>query len=353
MGRGMDIFIHTDGPVTPGAFWYRTTILPRWLTKGKTSVELKLRSMGDLFAYGSIFNYDTYQHKLTQPSRGLYRLYTHTNPVFAAANEVQGTPPDYAHAPGPSCAGRENPAGHAREGRQRALRRSAAQKRPQPETTAAAPGGKAYGVTWTVAYKKSAVAAQAVTALDAICRKFTADPKLAGAEWGGNFGPAGYALALLGPAMGPALSESVDLGAGAKPRREQYAAMLKASVDSGRFGRQAITNQALINATNIYRANRGLLALGSKDALPETEGKRYYREAAGMEEWRGDDLPGGGSKWNLGHGVLMMTTKGTSHEWNWCCANCYGRMDPYVYEMFRFSGDPALPRTRHPDRARP
>ena len=61
-----------------------------------------------------------------------------------------------------------------------------------------------------------------------------------------------------------------------------------------------------------------------------------------MEEWRGGDLPAVGSKWNLGHGVLMMTAKGTSHEWNWCCAKCYGRMDPYVYEMFRFSGDPAF-----------
>jgi hypothetical protein len=339
-GPGLDIFVHTDGPVTPGAFWYRTTILPRWLTKGKTSVELKLRSMGDLFAYGSIFNYDTYQHKLTQPTRGLYRIYTHINPVFAAANEVQGTPPDYAHAPvRPAPDERAQIAAREKDANEHfsdLLRNS------DPSQGDAAALAEAYGVTWTVAYKKAAVAAQALKALDATCRKFVADPKLAGAEWGGNFGPSGYALALLAPEMGAALNESVDLGAGAHPRREQYAAMLKASVDAGRFGRQAITNQALINATNIYHANRGLLALGSKDALTETEGKRYYREAAGMEEWRGDDLPGGGSKWNLGHGVLMMTTKGTSHEWNWCCANCYGRMDPYVYEMYRFSGDPAF-----------
>ncbi|MEO8614291.1 MAG: hypothetical protein ABI600_04060 [Luteolibacter sp.] len=97
-GGGLDIFIHNVGAVSPGAFWYRTTILPKWLTEGKTSVDIKLRSIGDLYAYGQPWNYDTYQHKLEKPTRGLYRLYTHTDPMIKPGTEVQGETPNYAKA---------------------------------------------------------------------------------------------------------------------------------------------------------------------------------------------------------------------------------------------------------------
>ncbi|MEO8616688.1 MAG: hypothetical protein ABI600_16205, partial [Luteolibacter sp.] len=195
-------------------------------------------------------------------------------------------------------------------------------------------------VSWTVAYHKREAAMQVLVALDAECRKYNADNKYAGAEWGGNFGPAGYALSVMVNALGKQLDEKVDLGAGVKPRRDQYSAMLRASVDAGRFNRQSITNQAIINAFNIYRANRGLVAMKSKDALPEEQARRYYREACGMEEWRGNDDDGKPVKKKPEiPGLMMMTTKGTSREWNWCCANCYGRMDPYVYEMYRLTGD--------------
>lgn len=45
-GAGQDIFIDSVDAVSPGAFWYRTTLLPKWLTEGKTSVEIRLRSTG-------------------------------------------------------------------------------------------------------------------------------------------------------------------------------------------------------------------------------------------------------------------------------------------------------------------
>ena len=339
-GAGQDIFIDSVGAVSPGAFWYRTTLLPKWLTEGKTSVEIKLRSTGSFFAYGRIFDYDTYQHKLTAPTRGLYRFYTHTNPVLTPVGEVAGTPPDYTKAPKRPAPDEAAELAKRRDEQNKALGERL--KKAEPNQNDAEALAKAYGVKWTVAFNQPEVLAQTVKALDALCRQANADAKLAAGEWGGKFGPAGRALAALAPQMQAQLNEKTDLGAGAKPRREQYAAMLKASRDAGRFHRQTITNQCIIGDTNLFLANLGLLALGSPDALPLATAKRYLREACGLDEYRGSDLPDGSSKWESGHGVRMMTAKGTSHEWNWCCANCYGRMEPYVYEMFRLTGDPAF-----------
>lgn len=339
-GGGLDIFIHNVGAVSPGAFWYRTTILPKWLTEGKKSVEIRLRSVGDLYAYGKPWDYDTYQHKLEQPTRGIYRLYTHTDPMVVPGEEVQGRAPDYTTAPKRPEPDEEAFFSKFKEEKNKRL--AALLATAEPSQSEASDLADATRVSWTVAYRKREVADRVIAALDAVCRKYVADPKSAAAEWGGNFGPAGYALSVVAPAVGPRLDEKVDFGAGSEPRRAQYAAMLRASVDAGRFNRQTITNQAIINAFNIYRANRGLIAIKAREALPEEQARRYYREACGMEEWRGSDLPEGGSRWDLGRGVLMMTAKGTSREWNWCCANCYGRMDPYVFEMFRMTGDTAF-----------
>lgn len=339
-GAGQDIFIDSVGAVSPGAFWYRTTILPKWLTEGQTSVEIKLRSTGSFYAYGHIWDYDTYQHKLEAPTRGLYRFYTHTNPVLASAGEVQGTKPDYAKAPKRPAPDEAAELAKRREEQNKSLGERL--KKADPSQGDAEALAKAYGIRWTMCFNKPEVLAQTVRALDALCRQANADAKLAAGEWGGKFGPAGSALAALAPQMKAQLDEKTDLGAGAKPRREQYGAMLKASRDAGRFHRQTITNQCIIGDTDIFLANLGMLALGSPDALPLSTAKRYLREACGLEEYRGSDLPDGTSKWESGHGVRMMTAKGTSHEWNWCCANCYGRMEPYVHEMFRLTGDTAF-----------
>lgn len=53
------------------------------------------------------------------------------------------------------------------------------------------------GPAWTVCAKEPAIVAQTLKALDALCRKHLADPKLAGGEWDGKFGPASRALAVL------------------------------------------------------------------------------------------------------------------------------------------------------------
>ncbi|MFJ3801087.1 Tat pathway signal sequence domain protein [Streptomyces sp. NPDC090088] len=79
-------------PRAPGRFFFHTLPLPERLTRGKKRVTLEIRSMGRIWSYGQ--NADQLYYKMTTPSRGIYRLYTHTEPYFVAPKgEAQGPAP--------------------------------------------------------------------------------------------------------------------------------------------------------------------------------------------------------------------------------------------------------------------
>jgi len=79
-------------PRTPGRFFFHTLPLPEKLTAGKETVSLEIRSMGRIWSYGQ--NQAQLYRNQTTPSRGIYRLYTHTDPCFAPpGGEVQGAAP--------------------------------------------------------------------------------------------------------------------------------------------------------------------------------------------------------------------------------------------------------------------
>lgn len=335
------MFIDSYGPVCPGNFWYRTTILPKWLTEGKTSVEIKLRSTGHFYAYGKVWNYDTYQYKLEEPTRGLYRLHTHTNPVLEPGGARQGKMPDYHAAPARPKEDLTAGVAEVKRGINEAVRKMLqSDKLSGMELQLLA---RAYAeVTWTEAHQNSEALQRIVQAIDSSCRRFHADPKSAGGEWGGGFASEGLAVALIASRAASQFDEKVDLGAGPQPRRQQWAEMLQASRDFGRVNRKTITNQAIACDGNIYRANKGLLALGAQEAFPEEQARRYLREAAGLEPYRHSDTKDGGSTWQVGHDIFMVTPKGTTHEWHWCSHDDYGRMSPYVFDFYRLSGDPQL-----------
>src|SRR3954468_6369818 len=77
-----------DEPRYNGRFYYATTPLPRTLTAGKQEVKLEIRSNGPVSGYARTF--EQYQKPMTQPSRAIYRLATHTDGCFVpAADERQ------------------------------------------------------------------------------------------------------------------------------------------------------------------------------------------------------------------------------------------------------------------------
>ncbi|MEU0091983.1 hypothetical protein [Kribbella sp. NPDC006257] len=64
-------------------FFLHTLPLPEFVTQGRRAVELEIRAMGRIYAYG---NQDSFYRPMTTPSRGLYRVYTHTTPYFEPPN---------------------------------------------------------------------------------------------------------------------------------------------------------------------------------------------------------------------------------------------------------------------------
>jgi hypothetical protein len=79
-------------PRAPGRFFYHTVFIPEAVTAGKTSLTLEVRSMGRQFAYAQ--NAATFYYAQTTPSRGVYRVYTHTDPYFVPpTGDIQGPAP--------------------------------------------------------------------------------------------------------------------------------------------------------------------------------------------------------------------------------------------------------------------
>lgn len=79
-------------PRTPGRFFFHTLPLPQRLTRGRRKVSLEIRAMGRIWSYGQ--NAAQLYYPMTTPSRGIYRLYTHTDPYFVPPRgEAQGPAP--------------------------------------------------------------------------------------------------------------------------------------------------------------------------------------------------------------------------------------------------------------------
>ena len=92
-GDGESVFIDQSGnAILPGTFWYRTSAIPRKFTTGKDSIVLRLKASGRFYSYGTIWNYNTYQRALLYPTVGVYKGFSHTNPMFTLpAADLKGT----------------------------------------------------------------------------------------------------------------------------------------------------------------------------------------------------------------------------------------------------------------------
>jgi hypothetical protein len=82
-----------DQPALPGRFFYSTYMIPKDLTEDRTELTMKLETSGYIFPYAPK---DQWYRPQKQPSRGIYRAYTHTDPYFIPIAEPQGTAPEAA-----------------------------------------------------------------------------------------------------------------------------------------------------------------------------------------------------------------------------------------------------------------
>ncbi len=330
-----------EEPLAPGRFVYVTLPLPPKLTLGKTSLDLKIVSLGPIWYYGSTFEQE--QKALAQPTRGIYSAYTHIAPRFApAASEKQGEMPAAGMRSTP---GKEVISESEDIVKDRLTKLLAAKTSPRDMRALYAELlllGEAYNTRWTPAYQNPKVIDQIVRDGDAMAEDFASERKdvEASSSWPGA-GPLGRAIMRTWPAVGNRLDVQVNMGSTEMPRKEAWANTLQQSVDYWRTHRRAYTNQSMIVDMNIYTANRALELIDPRRALPEARAMQYLYQATGIEPWLGSDLPGGGSEMPYGEHYYLVTRKGLSRELGY--VGTYGEtILSFTRDMAVLTGDEKL-----------
>jgi hypothetical protein len=329
--------IGSGEPNFPGRFFYVTTPLPESLTRGRTNVTLEIRSYGPIWGYGDTF--ERYQKPMTEPTRGLYRIYLHTEGTFIPpADEKQGAAPvnpSIATSPGPEVLDQVK----HRVNRELDARLNSKSPCTQMQLQLLA---RAYDVKWTRAYQNPKVMEQIVKGLDALFAAYRKNPRLAEAEpstWNPDWfglGVCGEVIALRHAELASRLDDMIDDGNGMKiSRRAAYTEMLVACRDWHRKHRRLYTNQTMLNDLNgIYRANRGIAVLSPEQALPEKDARRYLYESVGLEPWRGSDPDEGATSrnWGVGTNYWQLTTKGLTRELGY--VGSYGEVVDLVCDIY-------------------
>jgi hypothetical protein len=323
--------ILSDQPRNPGRFTYVTTILPKGMTKGKSSIALEVRALGRIWGYGD--TWERFQRKLDLPSRAIYRAYTHADAQFVPpADEKQGPAPIDPPT-------RSEPGVEVIEEIKSRVSREITKLLAAPQLNQMQMQllARAYHVKWTPAYRSEEVVAKLAKALDDVYDAFKRDPKLAredkgtpNPDWFG-LGPSGDVIRLMAEPLKAHLTDA---------RRANWSEMLVACRDWHRTSRRQYTNQSMIkDLYGIYLANRGVAVCDPTKAMPEAEARHYLYEAVGLEPWLGSDTPNGPDK-PLGDSYMQLTAKGLTKELGY--VGSYGEVLDWmtaIYEATRPSPD--------------
>jgi hypothetical protein len=324
--------------LAPGRFVYVTLPLPPQLTHGKTSVDLKILGLGAMWPYGPTF--DTYQKALTQPTRGIYRAYTHVDPCYVPdASEEQGETP----AAQPRTSPGEEVISECRDTVKKRLTNLLRKTTPADERSRLSEMellAFAYNTAWTPAYHDSRAIDQILRDGDAVAKEFAQQPKMFASNWVGA-GPLGKAVILVWPAIGKRMSEPMEEGSTIRTRGKAWAPMLRASVDYWRMNRRSYTNQSMIVDANIYTANHALELIDPGMALPAEKVLHYLYQATGIEPWLGSDTADGGSEAPFGTHYYLVTRKSLSRELGFVAT--YGEtILHFLHDMVLLTGDEKL-----------
>jgi fibronectin type 3 domain-containing protein len=368
-GDYMPLSVPIDHAGVVDRFFYSTTMLPLEMTRGKTSITLKLVSMGRLYGLGSGGEKDggNYQFLMDTDSRGIYRAYTHVDPYLNVAGETQGSAPATTVRPSPGEETLRYNGSFYTYVKNRINDRLSTSISSDSSTFVSTFSvddvaflARSYSVsglsgeTALPGYQNTAVVTRVVALLDAFAQSYYEDSSRA-QGWGGAYGALGQAIFFLQDYQDAQLLTStildtvVDDGdGGSKTRREAWGDMLYASREYGRLSnRRTISNQAILADGNIYSANKGLQGIGDSRAFSEEVALRYVKEACGLLPWQGVDLPDSngnglpddGSERPYGDNYYQVTADGQTREWGYVGAG-YGDLAYHVADWARMSGDP-------------
>jgi Putative Ig domain len=346
-GDYITMSLQGNKPPLPNRFFYSTTLLPLAFTKGKTSITLRVVSTGRLYGLGSGTPPNgNYQYYMTEPSRAIYRGYTHIDPYLDVSSEPQGTAPKTTVLPTPteSIMQRGGAYFNAVNNRIRGLLTTPARV-TSFNTETVEYLAQSYFLPNMAGYNNINVVNKVTAVIDAYAADFYNDNNAVfggtNEGWGGRYGYLGYAIYLLRNQLATLLDAPVNFGGeiGIKSRREAWGDILVASRDSGRTHRRFITNQAILTDASIYKANKGLLALGDKRAMPEPIAQRYLLECIGLSPWLGSDIISpNSSDLIVASNYYQVTKKGLSREPGYV-GLAYGEMQPAAALFYKYTGN--------------
>lgn len=336
--------IGSDAPFYNERFFYTTVPLPLSLTKGKQELQFEIRSQGVIWGYGQ--NWAQYQKNMVDPTRGIYKVYTHTNPAFVpSADEVQGAEPlaSVRKYPGEEVMDKLK---SRVNGEIDKLKKSTKPLNQMQMQFLA----KSYRVKWTYGYKDKEVVSQVLSSLDELYKAYKANPKLAfsdpttpNPDWFG-FGPAAQTVYLLYNEFSKKLDEKIEDGLGNKiSRREALTDMFLTSRTLNQKSRRQYSNQTMIkDLYGIYYCNKGLQLISPKDALVEKDALRYLYEALGLQPWLGSDGEDGKPTLTQGTNYWELTPKGLTKELGF--VGNYGEVLDWATEIYEATrAQPELP----------
>jgi len=334
-------------PAFNNRFIYVTIPLPLNQTKGKRSLNLELRSFGEIFPYGSTV--ETYQKKMGSATLGFYKAYTHTSTMLAVPkNEVQGIAAD--HPPLRKEPGEELiTVVKERVDKSLSSILTAAQPVNQLEMMFLAP---AYQVKWTVAYHNPKVISKMIRGMDAHYLKYIKDPKIIYADpaiYNGDWltvGPIGRGIRQLWPQVQPVLDQTFNDGNGNLiTHRKAWSVLMEEAIKYGTTHRRQYSNQSMIIDLFIYDCNRALALMEPSKALPEKQTLRYLYESLGLEPWLGRETPDGPAR-NLGDSYYELTRKGLTKELGF--VGYYGEVMDWVVDIYKETEKDGVPGSGDP-----
>jgi hypothetical protein len=313
-------------------FFYTTSPLPLAMTRGKTELHFEIRSSGDINGYAP--DWAHYQKMFQEPSRGIYRAYTHTDGCFVPpVDEKQGAIPH--NVPVRTAPGAEVlTAVQARIDKEvEGLLKS---KNPLSQSQLWFLA-RAYSLKSTPERDSPELARKAVEALDRLYVTFRTNPTIAQSEpsiynagWFG-LGPAAQSVVLLAEPLRPFFDGEIA-GAPGVTRRAGWSEMFVACRDWHRQNRRQYTNQSMINDTyGIYLPNRGVALLDPARALPEAAALHYLYEACGLTPWLGSEKDGVPLK-PLGDAYYQLTKQGLTKELGF--VGYYGEVLDWMTAMY-------------------
>ncbi|GAA5210945.1 Tat pathway signal protein [Streptomyces thinghirensis] len=293
----------------PGRFFFHTLPLPPWSTQGRTTVRLEIRAMGQVNPYGATAT-DFYKN-LTGPSRGVYQIYTHTEPALTlASGDVTGSAPADRVRP-------ENASAILDE----IDRAVATEHTDWLDNTSLNLWGvlslaAGYDLPFSPCYRSEAALERICFFIDVLYNKWLTDPaQMTGSDqqWEG-FGRIGLVMTALDGHLDGALAKNVTGATTPITRRAAYANMLVASRDYWRQHLPTYTNQYIGAAIGIYSCNRGLTVIAPDRALSESKARHYVHQAVGLIPFEGSENASGTPSWPLGKSYYLVTAKGLTRE---------------------------------------